>query len=49
VLAHPIGIGVLILAFMISIALLINGIEMIGLAIAGRRRFSSSATEETML
>jgi uncharacterized membrane protein HdeD (DUF308 family) len=49
VLAHPAGIGVLILAFMISIALLINGIEMIGLGIAGRRRFSSSATEQSML
>jgi uncharacterized membrane protein HdeD (DUF308 family) len=49
VLAHPIGIGVPILAFMISIALLINGIEMIGLGIAGRRRFSTSATEESML
>jgi uncharacterized membrane protein HdeD (DUF308 family) len=49
VLAHPVGIGVPILAFMISIALLINGIEMIGLGIAGRRRFSTSATEESML
>jgi uncharacterized membrane protein HdeD (DUF308 family) len=49
VLAHPIGIGVPILGFMISIALLINGIEMIGLGIAGRRRFSTSATEESML
>jgi len=49
VLAHPIGIGVPILAVIISIVLLINGIEMIGLGIAGRRRFSSSATEESML
>jgi uncharacterized membrane protein HdeD (DUF308 family) len=49
VLAHPVGIGVPILAFMISIALLINGIEMIGLGIAGRRRFSTGATEESML
>ena len=49
VLAHPVGIGVPILAVIISIALLINGIEMIGLGIAGRRRLSTGATEESML
>ena len=49
VLAHPVGIGIPLLAFMISIALIINGIEMIGFGIAGRRRFSSEATEESLL
>jgi hypothetical protein len=47
VLAHPVGIGIPLLAFMISIALIIDGIEMIGFGIAGRRRFSSKATEES--
>jgi uncharacterized membrane protein HdeD (DUF308 family) len=49
VLAHPASIGIPLLAFIISIALLINGIEMIALGIAGKRRFSSKATEESML
>ena len=49
VLAHPASIGIPLLAFIISIALLINGIEMTALGIAGKRRFSSKATEESML
>ena len=49
VLAHPVGVGIPLLAFMLSIALIINGIEMIGFGIAGRRRFSSGATEESLL
>jgi uncharacterized membrane protein HdeD (DUF308 family) len=49
VLAHPVSIGISLLAIILSVALIINGLEMIGLGIAGRRRFSSSATEETML
>jgi uncharacterized membrane protein HdeD (DUF308 family) len=42
VLAHPISIGVVLLALVISISLLINGIQMIALGIAGRQRFSQS-------
>jgi uncharacterized membrane protein HdeD (DUF308 family) len=49
VLAHPASIGVPLLAFMISLALVIIGIEMVALGIAGRRRFGSKATEESML
>ena len=49
VLAHPVNIGIPLLAIILSVALIINGLEMIGLGIAGRRRFSSSATEESLL
>jgi hypothetical protein len=36
VLAHPIGIGVPLLAITISIALLITGIQMVAAGIGGR-------------
>jgi uncharacterized membrane protein HdeD (DUF308 family) len=49
VLAHPASIGIPLLAFMISVVLIIIGIEMIALGVAGRRRFSSRATEESLL
>ncbi|MGC2425969.1 MAG: DUF308 domain-containing protein [Nitrososphaeraceae archaeon] len=39
VIAHPISFGVVLLGFMISIALLINGIQMIALGIGGRMRY----------
>ena len=42
VIAHPISFGVVLLGFMISIALLINGIQMIALAIGGRQRYGKS-------
>jgi uncharacterized membrane protein HdeD (DUF308 family) len=40
VIAHPISFGVRLLGFMISIALLINGIQMIALGIGGRMRYN---------
>jgi uncharacterized membrane protein HdeD (DUF308 family) len=49
VLAHPASIGIPLLAFMLAVALIIIGIEMVALGVAGRRRFSSRATEESML
>jgi uncharacterized membrane protein HdeD (DUF308 family) len=49
VLAHPASIGIPLLAFMLAVALIIIGIEMVALGVAGRRRFSSKATEESML
>jgi uncharacterized membrane protein HdeD (DUF308 family) len=49
VLAHPASIGIPLLAFMLAVALIIIGIEMIALGVAGRRRFSSRATEESIL
>ncbi len=42
VIAHPISFGVRLLGFMISIALLINGIQMIALGIGGRMRYKES-------
>jgi uncharacterized membrane protein HdeD (DUF308 family) len=42
VIAHPISFGVVLLGFMISIALLINGIQMIALGIGGRMRYKES-------
>jgi uncharacterized membrane protein HdeD (DUF308 family) len=39
VIAHPISFGVVLLGFMISIALLINGIQMIALGMGGRIRY----------
>jgi uncharacterized membrane protein HdeD (DUF308 family) len=42
VIAHPISFGVRLLGFMISIALLINGIQMIALGISGRMRYKES-------
>jgi uncharacterized membrane protein HdeD (DUF308 family) len=42
VIAHPISFGVVLLGFMISIALLINGIQMIALGIGGRQRYGKS-------
>jgi uncharacterized membrane protein HdeD (DUF308 family) len=38
VIAHPISFGVVLLGFVISIALLINGIQMIALGIGGRMK-----------
>jgi uncharacterized membrane protein HdeD (DUF308 family) len=42
VIAHPISFGVVLLGYMISIALLINGIQMIALGIGGRQRYRNS-------
>jgi uncharacterized membrane protein HdeD (DUF308 family) len=42
VIAHPISFGVVLLGLMISIALLINGIQMIALGIGGRQRYGKS-------
>jgi uncharacterized membrane protein HdeD (DUF308 family) len=42
VIAHPISFGVVLLGFMISVALLINGIQMIALGIGGRIRYKKS-------
>ena len=42
VIAHPISFGVVLLGFMISIALLINGIQMIALGIGVRQRYGKS-------
>jgi uncharacterized membrane protein HdeD (DUF308 family) len=42
VIAHPISFGVRLLEFMISIALLINGIQMIALGISGRQQHGKS-------
>lgn len=40
VIAHPISLGLVLFAIMISVVFLINGIEMIGLGISGRERFT---------
>lgn len=42
VLIHPITIGVTLLALSISIALLINGIQMIAVGIGGKQRYAKS-------
>jgi uncharacterized membrane protein HdeD (DUF308 family) len=42
VIARPISFGVVLLGLMISIALLINGIQMIALGIGGRMRYRGS-------
>jgi uncharacterized membrane protein HdeD (DUF308 family) len=42
VIVHPISFGVVLLGLMISIALLINGIQMIVLGIGGRQRYGKS-------
>jgi uncharacterized membrane protein HdeD (DUF308 family) len=42
VIAHPVSFGVVLLGLMISIALLINGIQMIALGIGGRMRYRGS-------
>lgn len=42
VLIHPLTIGVVLLALSISIALLINGIQMMAVGIGGRRGFTKS-------
>lgn len=39
VIAHPISLGLVLFAIMISIAFLISGIEMMALGISGRERF----------
>jgi len=41
VIAHPISVGLVLFAIMISIALLISGIEMMALGISGRERYTS--------
>ena len=48
VLAHPVGIGIPLLAIMISIGLLIVGLEMIALGVAGKRSFGSKSVQEEM-
>jgi uncharacterized membrane protein HdeD (DUF308 family) len=48
VLAHPVGIGIPLLAFLISIGLLIVGLEMIALGVAGKRSFGSKAVQQEM-
>jgi uncharacterized membrane protein HdeD (DUF308 family) len=40
VIAHPISIGVVLLALVISVSLLINGIQMIASGIGGRRGYA---------
>jgi uncharacterized membrane protein HdeD (DUF308 family) len=40
VMVHPISIGVVLLALVISISLLINGIQMIASGIAGKQRYA---------
>jgi uncharacterized membrane protein HdeD (DUF308 family) len=42
VVIHPLTIGVVLLALSISIALLINGIQMMAVGIGGRPRFTKS-------
>jgi uncharacterized membrane protein HdeD (DUF308 family) len=42
VMVHPISIGVVLLALVISISLLINGIQMIASGIAGKQRYAKS-------
>jgi uncharacterized membrane protein HdeD (DUF308 family) len=42
VLIHPLTIGVVLLALSISIALLINGIQMMAVGIGGRQRYTKS-------
>jgi uncharacterized membrane protein HdeD (DUF308 family) len=42
VLIHPLTIGVVLLAISISIALLINGIQMIAVGIGGIQRYNKS-------
>jgi uncharacterized membrane protein HdeD (DUF308 family) len=47
VIAHPISFGLVLLASMISIVILISGIEMMALGISGRERFLiKSATKQ---
>jgi uncharacterized membrane protein HdeD (DUF308 family) len=48
VLAHPVGIGIPLLAFLLSIGLLIVGLEMIALGVSGRRRVGSREVQESM-
>jgi uncharacterized membrane protein HdeD (DUF308 family) len=42
VIAHPISIGLVLLALVISVSLLINGIQMIASGIGGRQRHAKS-------
>lgn len=42
VLIHPLTIGVVLLALSISIALLINGIQMMAVGIGGKQRYAKS-------
>jgi uncharacterized membrane protein HdeD (DUF308 family) len=42
VVIHPLTIGVTLLALSISIALLINGIQMIAVGIGGKQRYTKS-------
>jgi uncharacterized membrane protein HdeD (DUF308 family) len=42
VIAHPILIGVVLLALVISVSLLINGIQMIASGIGGKQRYAKS-------
>jgi uncharacterized membrane protein HdeD (DUF308 family) len=41
VIAHPISVGLVLFAIMISIAFLISGIEMMALGISGRERYTN--------
>ena len=41
VIAHPISVGLVLFAIMISIAFLISGIEMMALGISGRERYTT--------
>jgi len=43
VIAHPISLGLVIFAIMISIVFLISGIEMMVLGISGRQRYTRSS------
>ncbi|HYV52162.1 MAG TPA: DUF308 domain-containing protein [Candidatus Eisenbacteria bacterium] len=45
VIAHPIS-GLVLFAIMISIAFLINGIEMMALGISGRERYANRLTSK---
>jgi uncharacterized membrane protein HdeD (DUF308 family) len=45
VIAHPLSIGVVLLALVISVSLLINGIQMIVSAIGGRPRYAKSQVD----
>jgi uncharacterized membrane protein HdeD (DUF308 family) len=44
VIAHPISLGLVLFAIIISIAFLISGIEMMVLGISGRERYSRTIT-----
>jgi uncharacterized membrane protein HdeD (DUF308 family) len=43
VIAHPISLGLVLFALMISIAFLITGIEMMALGISGRERSTTKS------